>query len=132
MQISSARAWGNVMESESKLRDYRWQYRVVLTQVDSQSAAEEMQQALQVKWQEYEERKLAVFVIIENKTILRISDKGLKSQPLDIEEVNTRMKSRHTLLIGLDGGSKSVYDSFDPRQIFADIDAMPMRRAQLR
>lgn len=114
------------------LADYRWQHRVIITRAESPLALVELNKRLAPHWPALEERKIAIFVILESEEdeIKRIFKDRKESPELSKQEVNKRLGKKHTLLIGLDGGSKSVYDSFDLRQIMADIDAMPMRRAE--
>jgi hypothetical protein len=52
---------------------------------------------------------------------------SLSAQQLALEE---RLLTYHTVLIGLDGGSKASYESLVLSEIFRDIDGMPMRRSQ--
>ncbi|MFT6268102.1 MAG: hypothetical protein ACJAVV_000907 [Alphaproteobacteria bacterium] len=117
----------------SKLVDYRWQHRVLITKVESPQALQSLQQDIALLWQEFDDRKLMVFAVVEDNVKTEgIIKEGTTNLAISAVEANDRLRNQHTLLIGLDGGSKSVYDYFNTQRIFADIDAMPMRRAQTR
>lgn len=107
---------------------YRWQNRLVLTTVNSDEELRALQKMLRAYLPEYDERKLAIFAVVPNNAVVEVKDTGVSPAPLDLTLIVKRMQNRHTLLIGLDGGNKSAYEQFDQQQIFADIDAMPMRR----
>jgi hypothetical protein len=102
---------------------------VLITTIASEQELTSLEQQLQKLWPEFEERKLIVFAIYKERSYALTPQSSYSKQ--NIEEITKRLNNRHTLLIGLDGGSKAVYDSFDSKQIFADIDAMPMRRSRL-
>lgn len=50
----------------------------------------------------------------------------------ELSSIQQRLRGRKIILIGLDGGIKAGYDHFDLKEIFKEIDGMPMRRAELR
>lgn len=114
---------------ENQLSQYYWENRVLITTIKSAQALTSLEEQLTELWPAFEERKLIVFAIYK-KRIYQLSPQSSNSKQ-SVQEATKRLNSRHTLLIGLDGGSKAVYDSFDNKQIFADIDAMPMRRSRL-
>jgi hypothetical protein len=114
---------------DNQLSQYYWENRVLITTIASEQELTSLEQQLQKLWPEFEERKLIVFAIYKERSFELTPQSSYSKQ--NIEEITKRLNNRHTLLIGLDGGSKAVYDSFDSKQIFADIDAMPMRRSRL-
>lgn len=114
---------------DDPLSQFHWENRVVITTINSEQTLKGLEKQLKQIWPEFEERKLVVFAIY-NAQAFQLNPQASPSQQ-NVQEASRRLNNRHTLLIGLDGGSKAVYDSFDSQQIFADIDAMPMRRARL-
>lgn len=130
MLISLGTLTMNVKSAQEKqLSQYYWENRVLITTIKSAQALTSLEEQLIELWPAFEERKLIVFAIYK-KRIYQLSPQSSDSKQ-SVQEATKRLNSRHTLLIGLDGGSKAVYDSFDNKQIFADIDAMPMRRSRL-
>jgi hypothetical protein len=130
MLISLGTLTMNVKSAQEKqLSQYYWENRVLITTIKSAQALTSLEEQLTELWPAFEERKLIVFAIYK-KRIYQLSPQSSDSKQ-SVQEATKRLNSRHTLLIGLDGGSKAVYDSFDNKQIFADIDAMPMRRSRL-
>lgn len=115
---------------ESQLSQYYWENRVLITTIKSAQELTSLEQQLTKLWPEFEERKLVVFAIYQERSYQLTPQSSYSKQ--SVQEATKRLNNRHTLLIGLDGGSKAVYDSFDNKQIFADIDAMPMRRSRLK
>lgn len=114
---------------DNQLSQYYWENRVLITTIASAQELTSLEQQLQKLWPEFEERKLIVFTIYKERSYALTPQSSYSKK--NIEEITKRLNNRHTLLIGLDGGSKAIYDSFDSKQIFADIDAMPMRRSRL-
>lgn len=111
----------------NKLSHYYWEHRVIITSAASKAELTSLENQLKVVWPEIKDRELVVFAIF-NSNIYQLMPQVSNSKQ-SLEEAERRLNKRHTVLIGLDGGSKVVYDNFNSKQIFADIDAMPMRRA---
>jgi 2-keto-3-deoxy-galactonokinase len=80
-----------------------------------------------------EDRKLKVIIYTTSAASDAISGALIE---LDLVELKRRLENKQSILIGLDGGTKSFYDidasGIDIKQVFADIDGMPMRRAELK
>lgn len=108
------------------LSQYYWEHRVLITSIGSEAELATLEKQLNDIWPELEERKLIIFAM-GNKKVYQLSPEVVTSKQ-NLEELTLRLNKHHTVLIGLDGGSKRVYDTFDDKLIFADIDAMPMRR----
>lgn len=112
---------------------YQWQQRLLL--VNANSVAEKLfvMKKLEVLSEQLQERKLTVLI----KSGEHLSSMG--QPPKQENEIKDAMNQTFEemngdiLLIGLDGGVKFVtdIDSFDMNSIFALIDRMPMRRAEL-
>lgn len=114
------------------LASFTWQHRVLITQVNS-SHLSSLLNLLSKNDEALIERKLAVFIVGNNKVARYHNSSKFENtgKPICIAEANARMRNKHTILIGLDGGTKGVYSELDLRAIFADIDGMPMRRGEL-
>lgn len=113
--------------SNSALHDLRWQARIIITKIASEESLSEVKQTYLINKQAFDERQIIIFAVTDNKFDVF----GELTKQIKQAEILERLNKAHTLLIGLDGGNKVVYDSFDVRQIFADIDGMPMRRAEI-
>ena len=117
------------------LAHHRWENRISLVFTD------DFKNPLYVKqikhWQAFEqgmkERKLRVYHIARSdlKEGIKLMQRLKKSSTWD-----TLKKTKKTFeiqLIGLDGGVKRVKNEFlDTQELFAIIDAMPMRKAELQ
>jgi hypothetical protein len=105
----------------------RWQNRILLVRVDDDVELKELTEYLDYSALELTERKLLVLGI-DRKMVYPLSN-SLSCFP-SLAEVQRRLNSNKTVLIGLDGGTKEQYDVIDPVRIFSDIDSMPMRRSE--
>ena len=76
------------------------------------------------------ERKLLVFSISKDKVTPVFAPNGEKLI-LNVRELNKLSKGNSVHLIGLDGGLKAQYATFDFDAVLSDIDRMPMRRREL-
>ncbi|MDT0594891.1 DUF4174 domain-containing protein [Glaciecola petra] len=112
------------------LNDYLYEYRVVVIQGSEQLALEWVNQRYIANKAGIIERKIKLLYLTNGKVLDIGEDK--QDSGLTLADVKPRMQDKALILIGLDGGTKSFYERFDLQMIFADIDGMPMRRAQLR
>jgi hypothetical protein len=115
----------------SGLSELTWSYRIIITELNGTDLPS-MLNKLSTQDQALAERKIALF-IVTGKQVLRYHAKGKTEATslIDITQAQNRLRQANTLLIGLDGGTKGVYESLNLRRIFADIDGMPMRRSEL-
>ncbi|WP_166425634.1 DUF4174 domain-containing protein [Paraglaciecola sp. 20A4] len=124
-----------MIRAEDKLADFQWQNRVLLSQVASK--------AVLAKWQAYAAyqqvdltaRKLVVFVQVD-KAVYRLAPQQDQLTSVHLRQDILTLLNRHAdtvLLIGLDGGIKQYYplNDFSLEQVFADVDLMPMRKAEI-
>ena len=130
MPSYSANGSENEGNKTHRLSDLKWDARLVLTSVSDLKERDEILKVYKINKAAFDERKLIIFVVSTNQhntlDVLGVSDKSFSAQ-----DIKQRLRRSHTLLIGLDGGNKVAYDTFDMKQIFADIDSMPMRRAEI-
>ena len=109
-------------ETES-LRPYLWENRVIVVFSPDDANAEllEQRQRVQLNRSGFEERDLVVVEIVGAK------DNGLRKR------FKTEVGSFRVLLIGKDGTLKDQSSrAFETRRLFEVIDAMPMRRREMR
>jgi hypothetical protein len=121
--------------SVEALDELRWEYRVLLISKPNDDTL--LTSQLTQNASELNERKLLVFIVSENTTrIYQPNNSDRIAINIDTATLKNRIGDKPAILIGLDGGTKSFYEfknsTVDLKQVFADIDGMPMRRAELR
>lgn len=77
------------------------------------------------------DRKLRVIAVHEDAIEYVFGIHSITTES-ELSSIQQRLRGRKIILIGLDGGIKAGYDHFDLKEIFKEIDGMPMRRAELR
>lgn len=118
--------------SQNFLSDFKWQHRLLIIQVDSESKLSTLRDEIQYYSSDFDARKLLMLIRIKNKVwILDASTAQTVSPQLSeqvLETINQNLDN--VLLIGLDGGIKNRYpaNTFSLEQVFNEIDLMPMRR----
>lgn len=108
-----------VSASAQKLSDFRWENRVVLVFGDSQNKQllTKQKEAFDAQKKGLEERDLKVFVNPETKEMQKLRNKT----------------GFEVILIGKDGGvKKRKAELMTTEELFGIIDAMPMRRSEMR
>ncbi len=119
----------------SDLRDLQWQQRIIL--VDETHQRYEAEQLLQTLKYDVDDRDIIWFVlqpqsILSNQSILTNYEGALSPQ------FQARIKAQYALqpgtvvLIGKDGGVKQRLNYPDFKQLFAEIDRMPMRISEMQ
>ena len=86
-----------------------------------------------IDWAGFAERDL-VFVIQKTDRVIGLSEEGTFEVPLKLPLVNnTSCNSADFILIGKDGSAKKTWMKTVPIEaLFSTIDAMPMRRFEMR
>lgn len=122
--------------SAQDFSDYTWKNRLILIYPDQEESKRYQEQIneLSIDVKALEERKLKVFEVKKGSIceILpqRKSPQKLENQSLAFATNNQRFR---VVLIGLDGGVKLRRSTIVGRDyLFALIDGMPMRRAEIR
>jgi hypothetical protein len=123
-----------IASSVETLDELKWEYRVLL--ISKQGDDTLLKSHLTQNAKELNERRLLVFIISENTTgSFQLNNSDRIAINIDTATLTKRIGDKQAILIGLDGGTKSFYEfehgSIDLNQVFADIDGMPMRRAEL-
>jgi hypothetical protein len=120
--------------SQNYLTDFKWQHRLLITQVDSERKLSQLRDEIQSYSIDFGARKLLALIRIEDNTwIINVSTAQTVSPSLSSEILEIISQNPDTiLLIGLDGGIKYRYstEAFSLKQVFNQIDLMPMRRAE--
>lgn len=113
--------------------DLRWTYRLLLVQT---SDPRDFLGQCQKKAPELADRKLLVVVFSQDDSD---PPKFQLNQDLEMTShlaqlLHQKIADHHAVLIGLDGGSKAHFSrkNFSFEAVFSEIDAMPMRRQELR
>lgn len=134
LHVYTAIATTKVMSQDS-LTDFKWQHRLLITQVDTKSELSKLRDEIQYHSSDFDARKLLMLIRIKDKTwILDASTAQTVSPQLSdqvLETINQNLDK--VLLIGLDGGIKNRYlaNTFSLEQVFNEIDLMPMRRWEI-
>lgn len=123
-----------------QLSEWRWQYRILIVRLDTKQAADEILGVLRESHDELLERKLQVLIVSHQKQIFILNSTGAleQNEQANTDKIIEKMAGKSSVLIGLDGGSKSFYDwpgegvTINLKDVFADIDGMPMRQNELR
>ena len=123
-------------QSEMNLSQYRWKNRILLVATPDQSHPDFQKQitAWQKEIVEWEDRDLLVFQIFADK-ILTPDGQHLSMEVMKQwrQEYELPLHSFEVVLIGKDGSEKLRKSSFlSNSALFATIDQMPMRRAEMR
>lgn len=116
--------------TKNTLSDYEYQHRIIVIQQNEVFPLESVIQLYNENKAGIAERKIKLLVLTKNK-VMDVGDE-VKESHLKVAELKSRVRDKTLILIGLDGGTKTYYDTLDMKMIFADIDGMPMRRAEMR
>ena len=127
------------MLSAQDISKHQWQHRLVLlisTQPDNTIAREQMD-ALLSNVKGLEERKIKIYEIKADRyRVIPLADREKKDNWSNQSDLYQRYGRETTpfeiILIGLDGSVKLRQPTFLPiHDLFAVIDAMPMRRSEI-
>ena len=120
-----------VPEATKTISDYRWQKRIVIHKTQANKLPVIVDKLKTYKLGLHERKLLFIFITDNNTYTLDYP--YTKTHPItqNQDTYTARLKGKNTILIGLDGGTKAFYSKLDIKQIYADIDAMPMRRGEL-
>lgn len=118
------------------LSSHQWKERLVLILTSDLSNADYLKQLKELKADEkaLEERKLVIYQITPTQFKVGLDEDGDWQQDSDLyRKYKTTESDVEVKLIGLDGGVKLDQRKFLSRKkLFSEIDAMPMRREEIR
>lgn len=125
--------------TSQNLKKHRWENRVVLI-VSKNETSKEYQKQIAEFYQypkKLKERKIRVYQVLPGQyRIMNYQNKGKDckwiSSPLLYEQYGNKKEGFKVVLIGLDGGVKRICSNLlRASELFATIDSMPMRRAEM-
>ena len=119
-----------------ELSKHRWQHRLLLILTDNINSPAYQRQiaALSKEQADLTERKLVIYTLTPKQYRTGLTDEN-SWKPSDslYEKYRKAVSEVEVVLIGLDGGVKlREQDILSCEKLFAVIDAMPMRRAEIR
>ncbi|GMN09226.1 DUF4174 domain-containing protein [Croceitalea sp. MTPC9] len=122
------------------LEDYRWKNRILIIQTSNAADNQYKSQIEELVGleQEFKERKLVIFKILEDKYTLKNylekkNTESWQSITKQFKEYLEKHSKFQILLIGLDGGTKLRQKTvLKSSELFNIIDAMPMRSSEIR
>ena len=125
----------SVSMSAQELSSHKWKDRLllILNTENSKSLHQEQIKILQDNIEGLEERKLVIYSVMPDQFKKGIgSESWMKSARLN-DRYRQEGKEFEVILIGLDGGVKlRQSEILSIEKLFATIDAMPMRRNEIR
>lgn len=119
------------------IEDHQWENRILILSAKDANNAELLMQLQEFRANEtgLKDRKLLIYQLVgEQYKIGLADDNDWKEIPNDLWARAQKTKNEfQVILIGLDGGEKYKTSAFLPcEDLFAIIDAMPMRKAEIR
>lgn len=120
--------------TDNPLESYLWKNRVLLL-ASTEAAGASMAAQLKQARAEIQERDIVWFVLAGEARLFTNAQET--NPPEFVDSVHRRYfaesnTERSVLLIGKDGGVKETAETLELDRIFARVDAMPMRQAELR
>ena len=113
----------------ASLDEARWQHRIVIVEIASKDELAQHSQVITEHHQMFESRKL--IVLLTGSQHMSVMPDTATTIKFNQSELKTRLGNNKAILIGLDGETKAEYDRLLFERVFNDIDAMPMRRAEM-
>lgn len=130
---------------ELRLETLIWQNRVLVIDAKTSENADILAKQFENRANPMWDRRLIALLLKGDSVIeLRFTQENMETFPpsqsssynkqtaYSVSELRKRLNGRQSILIGLDGGTKSAFTlnsgQIDIEQVFADIDGMPMRR----
>jgi hypothetical protein len=128
MPIQAQSHQKNNLNLDERLKTYSWQKRVLLIVSPSAIDKKYIQQKAIIETQpgEVQERDLEIITFLADK--ISQADKRFLNKKFDVEYSQFKV-----VLIGKDGGSKLISNEpITMQKLFETIDAMPMRREEMK
>ena len=125
------------MNTEAQiLNKHQWKHRVILLLANDtdNSLLDSQLKEFKIKSNGFKDRKLILYSVLPKKYKLLNSENNDWIENTEFYEAyHTGSKNFEIILIGLDGGVKLRQDSIlSTEKLFATIDAMPMRKAEMK
>lgn len=116
--------------SLESLRELRWENRIIL--IRSETDNRQWINTFETEKKEIIDRDIVWFDIQDRPVKTNFDGKIADSFWEDISNRYFQDERTRVVLIGKDGGVKAVSDKLNLAELFALIDGMPMRRAEMR
>ena len=111
------------------LNQLRWQHRIIL--VDETTQQNNAQALLKRLNNDVEDRDVVWFVFQKNQTLTNYSG-TVSAQLFTQAKASYGLGNHSVILVGKDGGVKTRLDYLGLKELFGDIDRMPMRISEMR
>lgn len=134
---------------ELPLETLIWQNRVLVVDAKTPTNADILAKQFKTHTNQMWDRRLIALLLLNDSVIeLRFTQENMqtfstspsqspsssKQISYSVSELRKRLNGKQSILIGLDGGTKSAFTlnsgQIDIEQVFTDIDGMPMRRGR--
>ncbi|WP_158307644.1 DUF4174 domain-containing protein [Brumicola nitratireducens] len=134
---------------ELPLETLIWQNRVLIVDAKTPANADILAKQFEARRNQMWDRRLIALLLVDDSVIeLRFTQENMETFSTSasqsrsnnqqiaysVSELRKRLNGKQSILIGLDGGTKSAFTlssgRIDIEQVFADIDGMPMRKAR--
>lgn len=127
-------AMSNSATDANPLDSFRWNYRILLVAAPA-TEVEERVAELKAAQAGIDERKVLWFVIDRQSVTSnhkQVLEEDFQSEVLKRYFKSIKAENTAVRLIGKDGGVKERAKTLDLARLFARIDAMPMRQAEMK
>ncbi len=111
------------------LNSLQWKNRVII--LNEMDDNDHIIKVLESQQKEILERDILWFMLSGNNTNSNYSGKLSESFAHDLRQ-QFGPKNNQVILVGKDGGLKSIFDGVDLQGVFANIDSMPMRQLEMQ
>ena len=114
------------------LKQFRWEQRIILVKV-AKGNSRPVVDTLKVAQEDIKERAILWFVIDGQSVVTNYQGDLNLNLSIQLSNAYYTEEERYSVcLIGKDGGLKHRQKRLDLDELFSRIDAMPMRRAEMR
>lgn len=127
--LGPAMAEGKTQNTLNNFTDLQWKNRIiVINEIENTS---EILKLLKQSEEQINKRDIIWFLLDENEVISNFQSPMATKLSQNLR-TQYQLEENQVILIGKDGGLKSSFSGLELTDIFSDIDAMPMRRAEMR
>jgi hypothetical protein len=123
----------SAMESADLLERFRWDYRIILISAPAKDL-EAIEKKLNAEKAAIHERHILWFIVVDGQLHTNFNEPLPKDIPATIQSSFFPKVGEGIgiCLIGKDGGVKARQKQLDINKLFALIDSMPMRQAEMK
>lgn len=123
----------SAVERKDHLARFRWDYRIILVNAPAE-ALDRIEKKLSVNKAAMNERHILWFIVVDGQLHTNFSETLPKDFAANIVNhyFSDANKGKGICLIGKDGSVKARQQNLDLKKLFAQIDRMPMRQAEMK